>query len=96
MKIKEIIDRERWCGFDEFEEYGDLSVAHSMSLDRIEAAVMERITELEAQVPKAVKPQKRRHVSGSYWLCDCETCLDGIAQIKYCPWCGSKLNWEKK
>ncbi len=62
MNIKEIIDRERW----NFEKMmlplrsGAAGLWHNASIDRIEAAVMERITELERTVNMTYSVQKKQ------------------------------------
>jgi lipopolysaccharide biosynthesis regulator YciM len=50
----------------------------------------QRITELETQLPEAVKP---KYNCGDY---DCPICEFRTLHSlwRYCPDCGNKLNWE--
>ena len=55
------------------------------------AQVDDRITELEAQVPKVVVPHMES--KGDRMYCDCGELL--ACDFSYCPHCGAKLNWSK-
>lgn len=96
MTIKNIIDKERW-GFIRFTRFFRVSYLsvneeeHNASLDRIQAAVDERIAELEAQIPKTATPI----TESNFWECP-ECGQELIGDDNYCPECGSKLNWEEK
>jgi ABC-type ATPase with predicted acetyltransferase domain len=48
-----------------------------------------RIAELEAQVPKSVRPI----TDSNFWEC-AECGQELMGDEKYCSLCGSKLNWE--
>jgi len=71
-----------------FDRIGDVAA----SLGRIEAAVNERITELEAQRPEVVNPV---YNCGDYDCPECE--FRSLYRLwKFCPQCGVKLKWEEK
>lgn len=100
MNIKKSIEIELWVINDmrwlTREKPERIFAFHNASLTRIEVAVTECVKELEAQVPRVVKPEMKRHISGPYYLCSCNAVVDGIRRFNYCPDCGAKLDWEIK
>jgi len=55
-------------------------------------ALVDRIRELKAQLPKTVYPV---YTHGYYECPECE--LRPLNKLwRYCPACGGKLNWEKE
>ena len=60
----------------------------------IELALRQHIADLEAQVPKIVKPRRVIHADWrDDWMeCDCKEPV--TVDNKYCPHCGEKLDWR--
>lgn len=83
MNIFEAIEKERWvrgrCGWTETEW-------HNASIDRITEAAKE----LQAQVPKTVKPEYGQ--LGMY----CPNCGSYIEKHWKACHCGAKLDWSKE
>ena len=109
MSIKEIIAAERKNWYAAVNEWpvNDMLDRIEAAVDKMENALvryeaddvryLQRIAELEAQIPKVVVPSEVDHIEFDEvvtdWLCTCGeiVCKSYVA----CSRCGAKLDWSE-